>query len=392
MKIAYFSPLPPHKSGISTYSKHLISALTRKCDLEVFHYGKCELENLTIHDYSAEPSSLSTLSNFDVKIYHIGNNPHFHAEIRYVMMEHPGVVVLHDAVLYYLVAGRGVGGLLREFQLSKEDPAASITDSLSIIDVICKTDPLRYDSPESYPLLSTVLRYAKIVIVHSKTALEAVKQSGFPNRVLVVPHIAYTSPEKIKNKIHIKEIRSKLGVAEEYFLVGVFGFIGPTKQIQKVLYAIKELNAQKYRVKLLIVGIGDDLTPLINELGVSEHIILKGYVNDDDFQALFSVVDTVINLRFPSSGEASGSVLHAFSHGKSTIVSDIGWFSELPDEIVKKIPIGKNEVKDLVSTLSMWIDNPYIADELGKSAYRYSSKFYSPDKISEMYINMLNML
>ena len=54
------------------------------------------------------------------------------------MMEHPGVVVLHDAVLYYLVAGRGIGGLLRELQLSKEDPAPSITDSLSIIDDIGK--------------------------------------------------------------------------------------------------------------------------------------------------------------------------------------------------------------------------------------------------------------
>ena len=371
---------------------HLISALTRKCDLEVFHYGKCELKNLAIHDYSAEPSSLSTLSDFDVKIYHIGNNPNFHAEISYVMMEHPGVVVLHDAVLYYLVAGRGIGGLLRELQLSKENPAPSITDSLSIIDDIGKKDLLKYDSPESYPLLGTVLRYAKIVIVHSKTALEAVKQSGFQNKVVVIPPIAYPSPVQIKNKIHIKDIRSKFGVAEEYFLVGVFGFIGPTKQIKKVISAIKELIAQKYRVKLLIVGIGDDLNPLIKKLGVSEHIILKGYVNDDDFQTLFSVVDTVINLRFPSSGEASGSVLHAFSHGKATIVSDIAWFSELPAEIVKKIPIGKNEVTDLVNTLSTWIDNPHIADVLGKSAYRYSSKFYSPDKISQMYINTLNML
>ena len=225
MKIAYFSPLPPLKSGISIYSKHLISALSMKCDIEVFHYGKCDLKNLAIHDYSAEPSSLSTLSDFDVKIYHIGNNPNFHADIRYVMMEHPGVVVLHDAVLYYLVAGRGIGGLLRELQLSKEDPAPSITDSLSIIDDIGKKDLLRYDSPESYPLLQTVLRYAKMVIVHSKTALEAVKQSGFQNKVEVIPPIAYPSPVQIQNKIHLKEIRSKFGVAEEYFLVGVFGFI-----------------------------------------------------------------------------------------------------------------------------------------------------------------------
>ena len=392
MKIAYFSPLPPLKSGISTYSKHLISAFTRKCDLAVFHYGKCEFKNLAIHDYSAEPSSLSTLSDFDVKIYHIGNNPNFHADIRFVMMEHPGVVVLHDAVLYYLVAGRGIGGLLRELQLSKEDPAPSITDSLSIVDEIGKKDLLRYDSPESYPLLGTVLRYAKIVIVHSKTALEAVKKSGFQNKVVVIPPIAYPSPVQIKNKIQIKEIRSKFAVAEECFLVGVFGFIGPTKQIKKVISAIKELIAQKYRVKLLIVGIGDDLNPFINKLGVSEHIILKGYVDEEDFQELFSVVDTVINLRFPSHGEASGSVLHAFSHGKATIVSDIAWFSELPNSIVKKVPIGMNEVSELIKTLSNWIDNPHIPNDMGKAALSYSKKHLSCEKISDLYSKVFEIL
>ena len=269
MKVAYFSPLPPAKSGISTYSKHLISELTRKCDLEVFHYGKCELENLTIHDYSAEPSSLSTLSDFDVKIYHIGNNPHFHAEIRYVMIEHPGVVVLHDAVLYYLVAGRGVGGLFRELQSSKKDPKAHITDSLSIIEDISENDLLKYRSPDIFPLLGTVLRYAKMVIVHSVTASNAVKKSGFKNKVVLIPHLAYPSVLKIKDEANVNKIRAKMGVTGEDFLVVLylsqFGFIGPTKQIQKVLYAIKELIAQKYRVKLLIVGIGDDLTPLVNE-------------------------------------------------------------------------------------------------------------------------------
>ena len=140
MKIAYFSPLPPLKSGISTYSKHLLSALSKKCDLEVFHCGKCELENITIHDYSSEPSSLSNLTDFDVKLYHIGNNPHLHEDIRYVMMDNPGVVVLHDAVLYYLVAGRGIGGLLREIQSSKKDPQSCIKDTLSIIKGISEND------------------------------------------------------------------------------------------------------------------------------------------------------------------------------------------------------------------------------------------------------------
>lgn len=392
MKIAYFSPLPPQKSGISAYSKHLLKALSSKSDLEVFHYRNCELSDITLHDYCNKPSSLSHLNDFDVFIYHIGNNPHYHSVIRDVLVSNPGIVVLHDAFLYYLVAGRGIGGLFREFQLSEIDPTVSIFNSLSKIKQISQNDILKFGSPEIYPFLGTVLRYAKMVIVHSFTALKAVKEFGFHNKVIVIPHLAFTNDLKLKENINIEKIRSEMGIGRGEFLVGLFGFIGPTKQIQKVLFAIKELVAKKYPVKLLIVGIGDDIKPMINKLGLSDYIIVKGFVNDDDFQILFSVVDAVINLRFPSSGEASGSLIHAFSHGKASVVSDVAWFSELPNRIVKKIPIGINEVPKLVNTLKTWIDNPEVVSKMGKSALRYSQQNFSPDKVAEMYIDACRKL
>jgi len=387
LKIAYFSPLPPLRSGISCYSKHLLKALCSKSDLEVFHYGKCELEDYIVHDYYDKPSSLSKLPDFDAKIYHIGNNPHYHSAIRDVLIENPGVIVLHDAILYFLVAGRGVGGLFREFQLSEKVPTTSIANTLSKIKNITENDVLNFSSPEIYPLLGTVLRYAKKVIVHSHTALKAVKNSGFQSEVVLVPHLTYPNVLLGKNENTKNKIRRKIGIEEDMFIIGLFGFIGPPKQIHKVLLVVKELISRNYPVKLLIVGTGDDLFPLIRKYGLLEHTTLTGFVNDEDFQSFFSIVDTVINLRFPSSGEASGSLIHAFSHGKAAIVSDTGWFSELPDNIVQKIPVGKNEIPDIVETCVRWIKNPKCTNKMGKSALNYSKKFYSPDKISDMYID-----
>ena len=31
MKLAYFSPMPPAKTGIATYSRHLVAATMRVC-------------------------------------------------------------------------------------------------------------------------------------------------------------------------------------------------------------------------------------------------------------------------------------------------------------------------------------------------------------------------
>lgn len=389
MKIAYFSPLSPLRSGISCYSRHLLNALTSKSDLEVFHYGKCELEGYVVHDYYDKPSSLSKLPDFDAKIYHIGNNPHYHSVIRDVLIENPGVIVLHDAVLYFLVAGRGLGGLFREFQSSAKNPSASIADTLSKLKNITQDDVLKYDSPETYPLLGSVLRYAKKVIVHSQTALKAVKDSGFNNKVELVPHLTYSSVSLGKKECKKNKIRRNMGIEEHEFIIGLFGFIGPPKQIHKVLLVVRELLDRNYRVRLLIVGTGDDLSPDIRKYGLSEHTTMTGFVENSEFQLLFSIVDTVINLRFPSSGEASGTLIHAFSHGKAAIVSDTAWFSELPDSIVKKIPVGKNEIHSIVDVIASWIKNPEIITEMGKTAFNYSRKFYSPEKISEMYIEAL---
>ena len=38
-------------------------------------------------------------------------------------------------------------------------------------------------------------------------------------------------------------------------------------------------------------------------------------------------------------GETSGSVIRQLSLGKPVIVSDVGWFAELPDDVALKVPV-----------------------------------------------------
>ena len=43
-------------------------------------------------------------------------------------------------------------------------------------------------------------------------------------------------------------------------------------------------------------------------------------------------------------GETSGTAVRALSLGKPLVVSDVGWFSELPDEVAIKVPVDEHEV------------------------------------------------
>ena len=62
--------------------------------------------------------------------------------------------------------------------------------------------------------------------------------------------------------------------------------------------------------------------------------------------SLMAACDVLVNLRYPTMGETSGSVIRALSLGKPMLVSDVGWFGELPDDVVLKIPVDEYEVAD----------------------------------------------
>jgi hypothetical protein len=86
VKVAYYSPLPPSRSGIADYSALLLPALRERVEVVVAEQGK-------------------RAPDADVALYHVGNDPDAHGWIVDALRKRPGVVVLHDFVLHHLVVG-----------------------------------------------------------------------------------------------------------------------------------------------------------------------------------------------------------------------------------------------------------------------------------------------
>jgi glycosyltransferase involved in cell wall biosynthesis len=80
-----------------------------------------------------------------------------------------------------------------------------------------------------------------------------------------------------------------------------------------------------------------------------------GYVDDKHFLDYINVSDFALSLRTVSRGESSAALLYLLSHGIPTIVYDVGFFSEIDDKAVLKVPLSdiealKNRIEELAAS------------------------------------------
>ena len=78
--------------------------------------------------------------------------------------------------------------------------------------------------------------------------------------------------------------------------------------------------------------------------------------------------DVHVNLRSPTMGETSGTAIRALALGKPLVVSDVGWFAELPDDVALKVPVDEHEVETLVAALELLASRPDVRAAMGAAA------------------------
>ena len=142
MKVAYFSPMPPERSGIADYSALLLPALRAPDRRRGRHAGVASAPR-------AEPTSA---------VYHVGNNPDAHGWIVEALRRRPGVVVLHDFVLHHLVAGLTIGRRDGHGYLDAMEREGGVVGRLLGHAVLDKRiPPLWENRPEDFQLAGEVL-------------------------------------------------------------------------------------------------------------------------------------------------------------------------------------------------------------------------------------------
>jgi glycosyltransferase involved in cell wall biosynthesis/SAM-dependent methyltransferase len=357
------------RSGIADYCEALIDALRRHVELRVFSSAAAHFDR----------------ARFDIAVYQVGNNPH-HEFVYLAALACPGVVVMHESNLHHLVADMTItrgdwDAYVDECEYNGGAEARAFAERVRALEV----------GPDytGLPMTRRILESARGLIVHSHHMEQEMRQAGFTGPVAVIPHGAWIPPGDRGG------YRDRLGLDESTPLIGIFGFLKPYKRIAESLRAFRRLVRVVPNARMILVGEPHPELPLeatIRAMQLSAHVRLLGFTPPEEFVGYLSACDIVLNLRYPTVGESSGTLLRSLGLGKAVLVSDIGSFREYSDDICLKVPVEAGEEDLIFECLNLLVSRPEVAAELGARAREYVSRECSWEAVARRYAEFLEAL
>ena len=362
MKVAYFSPLPPDRSGIADYSALLLPELEKLMEVEAVRAGRTR-----------------PVADADVAVYHIGNNPDAHGWIVDALRRRPGVVVLHEFVLHHLVAGLTIGRKDPHAYLAAMERDGGVVGRMLGHGVLeGRVPPLWEVRPEDFPLVGEILDRSLGLIVHSHYVEELARERGYDGPIWRIPMPAWPAPDVDPVDVPGSPV------------FGCFGHLNESKRIPQLLRAFAVVRKRHPDARLLLVGSeapGFDLAGRLERLGLgSEGVIREPYVEERRLWSLMSACAACVQLRAPTMGETSASALRTLSLGTPLVVSDVGWFSELPDDVALKVPVGgQEEVDALADALERLGGDEDLRTRMSASVRAYVAREHDLGRVAQLY-------
>jgi len=375
--LAYVSPLPPEKSGISDYSAMLLPALAHHYRIEVI-VAQETINDPWIRD-NCPVRSVEWLiehpDRYDRVLYHLGNSD-FHAHMFDLLQAVPGVVVLHDFYLSGAIVHMDVHGFARGFwgeSLYRSHGYAAVVarfNAKNPLDIIMK-----------YPCSLSVIQDSLGIIVHSDYSIRLAKYwYGIDQgdwSVIPLVRTPFAPDDK-------QSARDSLKIGKDDFLVCSFGHLGLAKLNHRLLSAWLDSSlANNKNCHLLFVGhnegndYGRKITHAIKRCVAADRIHITGWVDMSTYMQYLTAADLAVQLRTLSRGETSAAVLDCMNYGIPTIVNANGSMSDLDENAVWKLP-DEFDDKELVAALeTLWHDKSQ-RNMLGTRASQLILRDHSP--------------
>ena len=197
---------------------------------------------------------------------------------------------------------------------------------------------------------------SRIITISENSKRELVEETGvFPDKVDVTylaPGVVHSGSVDHKDNGRVL-LRERFGIEDDYIL-----YVGswlPHKNIPRLLSAFAKLKkGAGIRQSLVLVGKADStlrsLLEKAHELSIEDHVIVTGYVPDDELPILYAGADLFV---FPSISEGFGMpILEAMTYETPVITSNVSSLSEIAKDAAVTIdPFSVHELADAMLTV-----------------------------------------
>jgi glycosyltransferase involved in cell wall biosynthesis len=387
MKLLFFTPVS-RQSAIGRMAALVTGELLRAgIDVEIIATETHPDLNGNLHHFGAPVISWKetagvqrAISSSDACVYHIGNSFEFHEGSLNWLEESPGIVCLHDFFLghlFYAWADKNREQAHRILRIwygaDTEQEFFSHPDGDSFI----------AGTHQTSPMTEWVTSQAIGTIAHSAWGCDRVL-AACSGPVQVVP-LAYDPPTGLTDLPATEVPANRVRLT-------TIGHINSNKRVEDVITAISRSQELKDKIDYRLVGaiepdIRNSLTQLARESGVQLKIL--GQVDDNDLAQAFADSDIISCLRWPALEGASASATEAMLSGKCTLVTDTGFYSDIPDECTVKVQ-PDNHVDNIRAALEdLSLDREKI-QSIGDSARNWSTATFTAANYAEQLIEMVN--
>src|SRR5437588_4183303 len=243
MSIAWFSPLPPTRSGVATYSAELLPALAAGYVIETFPEGNAYD---FVWKHRRDP--------YDLVVYQLGNAP-CHDYMWAYLAAYPGLVVLHDARLHHararcLLSAERADDYRREFWYDHPDAPNGFVEYA----VAGLGGPIYY----FWSMLRVVMRTARLVAVHNDRVAAELRES-FPGTPIETIRLGKATPSSSPDARG--RTRAALGIPDRSLVFAVFGKLTEEKRNAPIVRAVSRLVNNRFDAQLMPIADSPEAQP-----------------------------------------------------------------------------------------------------------------------------------
>jgi glycosyltransferase involved in cell wall biosynthesis len=377
-RIAFFGPVNPVPSGISDYDEELLPLLRRHYEIDVFVDRQGSGENVHPH---GQFYYLQKARPYDLCLYQMGNSL-LHEYMYGYLFQYPGAIVFHDYCLHHSRAKMlFLKGYFDEYLAEVKAAHPERPEVGEVVYSGIAADQLFY----FYPFVRLLLQSALVAGAHTGTVCEQLRVTETP--VVRIP-MGVNAP--------VFTPQEKAEIAALYpgkLVLASFGLATPEKRISTVLRALAELRCYYGNLRYIIVGQVASYYDLAQEIarwGLQEIVDVTGHVDRRRFDLLMARSDIVVNLRYPSAGEMSATLLRALALGKPVLMSRLLHLLEIPEKAAIRIRPDA-ELDDLFHHLWQLIEDANLRDHRGQAARSYAQTNHSPEQTLDKYREMIEL-